>query len=78
MKQIPTLCITGKIEGGVEVVDEATRADTLSVIHVAVWTGKHRPEDKNNVIIPYYDWEPCLTRCSLAPKSDLSGYLVKF
>ena len=32
----PTLCIMGKIEGGVEVVDEATGADVLSVTRVVL------------------------------------------
>lgn len=74
MKQIPTLCITGKIEGGVEVVDEATGADTFPVIHV-VCAGKHRAEEEKDVIVPY-DWEPLLTRCSLAPKRDLGFWPI--
>jgi hypothetical protein len=69
VKRMPTLCITRKIEGGVEVVDEATGADTLSVIHV-VWSGKHRPEEKKNVIIPY-DRERFVTGSSLTPKGNL-------
>ena len=50
-KTLLTVCITWKIESGIEVVDEATGADTLAVIDV-VWTGNKRPEEENNVIIP--------------------------
>jgi len=55
----------GKIEDGVKVVDQAARADSLPVVRA-----EQRPEDEDNVIIPYY-WDPFHTGRSLAPNGDL-------
>ena len=67
--QIPTLCVIGKIEGGVKVIDQATPVAIFPATHI-IATGKQRAEDENDVIVPY-DREPFRAGRSLAPKGDL-------
>jgi hypothetical protein len=62
--QPPTVCVIGKIEGGVKVVDQAAPP----VIHVML--AGQRPEDEHNVIVPN-DWDSFRTGRTLTPEGNL-------
>lgn len=66
----PTSRVIGEIEGGVKIIDQATRVAIFTVIRVVLARAEQRPEDENNVIIPD-GRDPFSTGRSLTPKRYL-------